>query len=178
MTIRFGRLIGALACLLGTATAAAAPDRPPPVIEAVVGSAGFIDSPWIHRTMLGAGARVYVSPRIAIGPEFVYLASDTEGEHDLTLTGNLTFDLTRSNDTRRIVPYLAIGGGLLRQTEIVGSGPGSTTLRSFTSSEGTISGGIGARIGLGRHFFVAPEFRMGWEPETRFCVTIGFRPGG
>ena len=25
--------------------------------------------------------------------------------------------------------------------------------------------------------FVAPEFRLGWEPEMRIAVTIGIRPG-
>ena len=68
------------------------------------------------------------------------------------------------------IPYIAAGGGYLRQTTQVGTGP-------FTSSDGTLSGGIGARIALGRAFFIAPEFRMGVEPEIRLGVTIGFRPG-
>ncbi len=55
----------------------------------------------------------------------------------------------------------------MRQKTLVGTGPGSTALAPFTSSEATASGGIGARIALGSHVFVAPEFRLGWEPETR-----------
>ena len=66
----------------------------------------------------------------------------------------------------------------MRQKTLVGTGPGSTVLATFTSSEATASGGIGARIALGSHVFVAPEFRLGWEPETRIAVTIGIRPGG
>jgi hypothetical protein len=31
------------------------------------------------------------------------------------------------------------------------------------------------RIALGSHMFVAPEFRLGWEPETRIAITIGMR---
>lgn len=74
-----------------------------------------------------------------------------------------------------IVPYLAAGGGYLRQKTLVGSGPGSTALVPFTSSEGTMSAGVGARIALGSHTFVAPEVRLGWEPETRIAVTVGIR---
>jgi hypothetical protein len=76
------------------------------------------------------------------------------------------------------LPYLAAGGGYMRQKTLVGTGPGSTALATFTSTEATASGGIGARIALGSHVFVAPEFRLGWEPETRIAVTIGIRPGG
>jgi hypothetical protein len=61
------------------------------------------------------------------------------------------------------------------QKTLVGSGPGSTALVPFTSSEGTMSAGGGARIAVGSHMFVAPEFRLGWEPETRIAVTIGMR---
>jgi hypothetical protein len=43
------------------------------------------------------------------------------------------------------------------------------------SVEGTVSGGLGARISLGPYGFVAPEFRLGWEPERRIAVTIGTR---
>ena len=39
----------------------------------------------------------------------------------------------------------------------------------FTSSEATASGGIGAPIALGSHVFVAPEFRLGWEPRAAHC---------
>ena len=73
------------------------------------------------------------------------------------------------------MPYLAAGGGYLRQKTLVGGGPGSTSLVPFTSSEGTMSAGVGARIALGSQVFVAPEFRLGWEPETRIAVTIGMR---
>ena len=59
--------------------------------------------------------------------------------------------------------------------DLVGGGPGSTALVPFTSSEGTMSAGLGARIALGSNVFVAPEFRLGWKPESRLAVTIGVR---
>src|SRR5580765_8325437 len=161
----------ALLAVLGSAWPALAQDKPRPIVEFVTGYAGFVDENWINRTMIGGGGRFFVSRRVAIGPEFVYLKG-ANSEHDLTITGNVTIDLLLEEATapRRVIPYIAAGGGYLRQTTQVGTGP-------FTSSDGTVSGGIGARIALGRTFFIAPELRMGFEPEIRVGVTIGFRPG-
>jgi hypothetical protein len=167
------RILIAVALLLlgGSVRPALAQDKPRPIVEFVTGYAGFVDENWIDRTMIGGGARVFVSRRIAIGPEFVYLQG-ANSEHDLTLTGNVTIDLLREEASapRRVIPYIAAGGGYLRQTTQVGTGP-------FTSSDGTVSGGVGARIALGKTMFIAPEVRFGFEPEVRIGVTIGFRPG-
>lgn len=159
----------ALLALVGGARPAFAQDRPRPIVEFVTGYAGFVDENWIDRTMIGGGGRFFVSRRIAIGPEFVYLKG-ANSEHDLTIIGNATIDLVRDDPAfqQRVIPYVAAGGGYLRQTTQVGTG-------RFTSSDGTVSGGIGARIALGKTFFIAPEFRMGFEPEVRIGVTIGFR---
>lgn len=164
-------LTGLGAFLMLGATSAWAQDKPASLIEAVTGYAGFVDEDWIDRTMIGAGGRVFVTRRIAIGPEYVYLRGAGD-EHDWTLTGNATIDLLaeRGPARRRVVPYIAVGGGYLSQTTLVGTGP-------YRSAEGTFSAGIGARIALGQRFFVAPEFRMGWEPEMRIGVMIGFRGG-
>jgi hypothetical protein len=81
----------------------------------------------------------------------------------------------RDDRTRRVVPYFAAGGGYLRQRTLVGRGPGSTGLVPFTSGEGTVSAGLGARITVTSRVFIAPEFRLGWEPETRIAVTVGMR---
>ena len=157
-----------------------AQDRPAPIIEAVVGRSGFIDETWDYFTTVGGGARWFVTPRLAIGPEVSYLNGrfDSLDASSLIVTGDITFDFIRDDGRWPVVPYLAAGAGFMRQKTLVGTGPGSTALAPFTSSEATASGGIGARIALGSHVFVAPEFRLGWEPETRMAVTIGIRPGG
>lgn len=150
-------------------TIAMAQDKPAPIVEFVTGWAGFVDENWIDRTMFGVGARGYVTPRIAIGPEFVYMKGAND-EYDWTLTGNVMFDLVaeRARARPRVVPYIAAGGGYLRQTTQVGTGP-------FTSGEGTVSGGVGVRLALGPRFFIAPEFRLGFEPEMRVGVMVGWR---
>jgi hypothetical protein len=165
------------ATLSGVAQPVLAQDRPGPLVEAFVGRSGFIDEVWDYFGTVGGGTRVFVTPRLAIGPEVAYLRGEfdaLEASH-LTVTANMTFDIVRDAGRRRVVPYLAAGGGYLRQKTLVGSGPGSTARVPFTSSEGTMSAGAGARIALGSHLFVAPEFRLGWEPETRVAVTVGMR---
>ena len=177
MSGRLGTALTIAATLSGVGQPVLAQDKPAPIVEALVGRSGFIDEVWDYFSTIGGGARVFVTPRLAIGPEVAYLSGKEDGREasNLTVTANMTFDIVRDDGRRPIVPYLVAGGGYLRQKTLVGSGPGSTALVPFTSSEGTMSAGVGARIALGSHMFVAPEFRLGWEPETRIAVTIGMR---
>ena len=170
-------VLSLFAAVCGAAEPGLAQDIPAPIVEVVIGRSGFIDEVWDRFTTFGGGARVFVTPRLAIGPEVAYLKSEDDAldASNLTVTGNITFDFVRDDRRARFIPYFAAGGGFVRQKTLVGSGPGSTALRPFTSSEGTVSGGAGVRIGVTSRVFVAPEFRLGWEPETRFAVMIGMR---
>ena len=174
MNGRLGMALIITSILFGVAQPVFAQDRPAPIVEAVVGQSGFIDEAWDYFGTIGGGVRVFVTPRLAIGPEVAYLSGEFDASN-LTVTANMTFDIVRDDGRRKVVPYLVAGGGYLRQKTLVGGGPGSTALVPFTSSEGTMSAGVGARIALGSHMFVAPEFRLGWEPESRIAVTIGVR---
>jgi hypothetical protein len=167
----------AVAMLLTPAQTAVAQEKPAPTIEVVVGRSGFIDEVWDYFTTIGGGARWFVTPRLAVGPEVAYLTGEFDGldASHLSVTGNVTFDFVRDGHNRRVVPYVAAGGGYLRQRTLVGRGPGVPGLTPFTSGEGTVSGGIGARVAIGSRVFVAPEFRLGWEPTTRIVVTVGLR---
>ena len=166
--------IAALLCARHTAFAQ---EKPAPIIDVVVGRSGFIDEVWDYFTTIGGGARWFITPRLAIGPEVAYLTGEFDGleASHLSITGNVTFDFVRDDSNRRVVPYVAAGGGYLRQRTLVGRGPGVPGLAPFTSSEGTVSGGIGARIAVSSRVFVAPEFRLGWEPTTRMAVLVGLR---
>ena len=88
-------------------------------------------------------------------------------EYDWTLTGNATIDLVRDTGpmARGFVPYVVVGGGYLRQATRIGT-------RRFTSGEGTASAGAGVRLRLGQRAFIAPEIRVGYEPELRFGATL------
>ena len=174
MNGRLGMALIVTSILSGVGQPVFAQDRPAPLAEAVVGQSGFIDEAWDYFGTIGGGVRVFVTPRLAIGPEVAYLSGEFDASN-LTVTANMTFDIVPDDGKRRVVPYLVAGGGYLRQKTLVGGGPGSTALVPFTSSEGTMSAGLGARIALGSQMFVAPEFRLGWEPESRLAITIGMR---
>jgi hypothetical protein len=178
MRSRIRTLLAITGALCGVTQPTLAQDRPAPIVEAVVGRSGFIDEAWDYFTTFGGGARVFVTPRLAIGPEVVYLSGtlDSLDASNLAVTGNITFDFVRDDGKRRAIPYFAAGAGYLRQETLVGGGPGSTALAPYTSSEVTLSAGVGARIAFSSLVFIAPEFRLGWEPESRIAVTIGIRP--
>jgi opacity protein-like surface antigen len=165
------------AMLCAPAQTALAQEKPAPIIEVPVGRSGFIDEVWDYFTTIGGGVRWFVTPRLAVGPEIAYLTGEfdsLEASH-ISVTGNVTFDFALDGHGRRVVPYIAAGAGYVRQRTLVGRGPGVPGLAPFTSGEGTVSGGIGARIAISSRVFVAPEFRLGWEPTTRIVVIVGLR---
>jgi opacity protein-like surface antigen len=170
-------ILSIVATFCGAAEPALAQENPAPLIEAVAGRSSFIDEVWDHFTTIGGGARVFVTPRLAVGPEITYLKGEFDAldASNLSITGNITFDFVRDDRRARFIPYFAAGAGYVRQKTLVGSGPGSTAVVPFTSSEGTVSAGVGVRIGVTSRVFIAPEFRLGWEPETRLAVLIGMR---
>jgi hypothetical protein len=165
------------AMLCAPVQTAFAQEKPAPIIEVVVGRSGFIDEVWDYFSTIGVGARWFVTRRLAIGPEIAYLTGALDGleASHLSVTGNITFDCVPDGHDRRVVPYVVAGGGYLRQRTLVGRGPGTSGLRTFISSEGTVSAGLGARVALSSRVFVAPELRLGWEPETRIGVIVGIR---
>jgi hypothetical protein len=77
--------------------------------------------------MAGGVVRFALTPRFTIGPEVVYLGW-RRGSHEVTVTGTGTFDLVHSNVQRRVVPFVVVGVGLIRQSSLVGGGPGTTGL--------------------------------------------------
>ena len=113
MSGRLGTALTIAATLSGVGQPVLAQDKPAPIVEAVVGRSGFIDEVWDYFNTIGGGARVFVTPRLAIGPEVAYLSGefDARAASNLTVTANITFDIVRDDGRRRIVPYLAAGGG-------------------------------------------------------------------
>lgn len=163
------RAVVAVFGLAVTAGAARAQDRPAAAVEGQAGWAGFVDEGVVNHSVVGAAARLYLTPRLAVGPELVYMVGPS-GDRDLFFTGNLTFDLVAPSPARQATPYLVVGGGLFRHTSrlLVGT---------FTSNEGAFTAGGGVRVRLGERAFLAPEARAGWETHVRLGVSIGVELG-
>jgi hypothetical protein len=149
---------------------AAAQDRPGPSAEFIAGWVGFADDGVVSESLIGAGVRLYLRPRLSVGPEVVYLNGDNHSH--LVATGNVTWDLLGPTNGRphSITPFLVVGGGLFQTREKFFSG-------TFTSTEGAFTGGGGVRALVGERVNVAIDARIGWELHLRVNGSIGVRLG-
>jgi hypothetical protein len=160
-------LVAALALLAGPmAGAAVAQDLPTPAAELSVGWVGFADDGVVSETMVGGTVRFYLTPKISVGPEFVYIKGS--GHSHLMATGNLTYDILGpvSGRPRFATPYLVAGGGVFQtRDEFRGE--------SFTSGEGAFTAGGGLRAVAEDRLIVGAEARVGWELHLRVNGFIG-----
>ena len=123
----------------------------------------FLDEDPIDHLVAGGSMRFYVTPRMGIEPEFLYMRGPRQ-DRDITFIPHFTYDF--GNSLRR-VPYVTGGMGVMRHTDMVGTG-------KYTNTEWTVSGGVGMKFFLTEKVFIAPEFRMGFEPILRATASIGF----
>ena len=163
------RLLIALMVVLtaGNAFAQSTDARPAPAVEFLAGYAGFVDDATVDHGILGAAARVYVTPRLAVGPEFVYMRGP-DSDRDLFLTGNLTFDVLPPQDGRapRVTPFLVAGGGFFVHRDRFGAS-------DFRSYEGAFTAGGGVRGWFTDRVFAFADVRLGWELHLRVNGGIG-----
>lgn len=150
-----------------SSSAAAAPERPRVVAEGALGWVGFGDEGIVHHGLAGAGVRVSLTPRISVGPEVQYM-SGPGSDRDLVLTGNIVVDVLAPTAAtpRRTTPYVVVGGGLFRHSDDFAG-------RTFSSTEGAVTAGIGVRTWLSERVFAAADARLGWEPHIRLAAILG-----
>jgi hypothetical protein len=153
--------------------AAAAQPAPTRVVEvsAAVGYASFVDESPIPHAVFGGLARVALTPRLAAGPQVIYMIGP-RSDRDLFVTGFLTYDLIGPAGGRsRIVPYLVTDAGVMTHFE-------SFNGRTFSSTEGAVSGGVGVRVRPTERVVASVDLRVGWELHWRTVVSVGYRIGG
>ena len=169
------RLMSCLALVLALTIRAAFAQsqdaRPAPAVEFLAGYAGFADDATIDHGIIGAAARVYLTPRIAVGPELVYMRGPNS-DRDLFLTGNLTFDVLspRGGRQRAVSPFLVAGGGFFQHSDRFGP-------RDFTSYEGAFTAGGGVRGWITDRVYALADVRVGWELHIRVNGGVGVRLG-
>lgn len=150
--------------------AANAQDRPAPAAELAAGWVGFADDGIVSESLFGGAARVYVLPRIAVGPEVLYLRGERHSH--FVVTGNITWDLFAPTNGRPqpVTPFVVAGAGLFQTRETFPSG-------TFTSSEGAFTAGGGVRALAGDRITIGIDARVGWELHVRVNGTLGVRLG-
>jgi hypothetical protein len=149
---------------------ASAQDRSGVAMEVTAGWVGFADDGIVGEGLIGGAARVYLRPRVSIGPEISYI--NGQNHSHLMLTGNVTFDLlpVGGASPRRVTPFVVAGAGVFQTRETFF---GDT----FTSSEGAFTAGGGVRALVGRQVTVGLDARVGWELHVRVNGLVGLRLG-
>lgn len=127
------------------------------------GYAGFLDDAVINHGVAGAGADLVLTPRLAIGPEVLYMVGP-DSDRDLFVLGVVRFGIRPFSAA--VAPYVVAGGGLMRHSNRFGG-------RSFSSTEGAFIVGGGVRVRATERVFVAPEVTAGWEPHLRASLSVG-----
>lgn len=144
--------------------------RPSPALDLAAGWVGFGDDGIVSETMVGGAGRLYLSPRIAVGPELLYIGGDNHSH--LVLTGNLTFDFIAPPAGRpaRVTPFLVVGGGMFQTRE-------SFFGEDQTHTEGAFTAGGGVRAAVSNRVTVGLDARIGWEAHLRVNGVVGIRLG-
>ena len=164
--LRRALLAGALAfCVVPVAHAQ---ERPGPAVDVGAAWIGFADDGVVSEGAIAGAARWYVSPRIAVGPELLYIRGDNHSH--LALTGNLTWDLLPEASRPAATPFLVVGAGMFQTRETFSSG-------DFTSTEGAFTAGGGVRARAGNRVSVGVDARVGWELHVRVGGFVTIRLG-
>jgi hypothetical protein len=133
-------------------------------LRGTVGYSNFLDEGPLHHLVTGGSARFYVTNRVAVEPELLFMYRSSQ-DIDFHFVPNVVFEFTRRKS--QFQPYAIGGVGLQRHRELTGSG-------YYWSNSWTASGGIGTKIFLRDRLYVAPEFRLGLEPIVRITGSIGY----
>ena len=158
------RSVVLLAILLLNVRPAAAQERPI-VLDGTIGYTGLVDDATDHFVAMGGAVRAYLSPRISIGPEFIYMTGSESGrDRAVMVTGNVMFDVFPVN-SRRVTPFLVGGAGMFWARESFPTGPFWSSDPSFTVGGG-VQGSVTDRIS------VAAEYRLGWELHHRLTGSV------
>ena len=148
---------------------AAAQGRPGPAAEFAAGWVGFADDGVVNEGLVGAAGRVYLLPRIGVGPEVVYIGGANHSH--LIVTGNMTWDILATRGRpRQVAPFLVVGVGMFQTRESFFTG-------TFTSTEGAFTVGGGVRAPVSDRVTVGVDMRAGWELHLRLNGSVGLRVG-
>jgi hypothetical protein len=127
-------------------------------LRGAIGLTSFVDDSSQHHLLLAPSARYYFWRRLGVEAELQYLRQSSR-HHDVVFLPSLVYDLR----TGRVVPYVSGGLGVMR-----------SSFSLFTETEGFLQGGAGVKLYLDDHWYVAPEFKFGFDFHARVSGVIGY----
>ena len=144
--------------------------------KVIFGSSIFAED--LEHKLAGAAVRVYVTKRLSIETEYLYLRRSKD-DQDQIVQPNVVFDFT--DPTKRVVAYAIAGAGVLHNKGRVFRSDfvtGAPSVREISFTTWTASAGGGLKIFLTKRLFVSPELRLGREPTFRATINVGYVFGG
>jgi hypothetical protein len=130
--------------------------------KASVGYTGFTDEAIINHLQTGASARIYLTRRFSVEPEFQYLRG-SHGHYDVVVVPNMNWDFRPSG---RVIPYLTGGVGWMHSRD--------RRFFDFSYNQAFFQVGAGVKLRLDSRWYLAPEFRAGSELHFRAGVALGY----
>ena len=149
----------------------------------------------------GMGVKVWLHDRFFIGPQFrighepnlrfsIYVGfgkrpSRSTGRDGAMKSARIVLLLVTPVveyeflPNRRINPYLVVGFGFTQYRTLEPNvehyyDPSLPEFKWRKQGSINFTGGLGLRLFLGEHFFVAPEFRIGLTPAVHSTVVVGY----
>ena len=150
-------------------TAAQQEDRTPPKaeIKLTVGASGFTsDDGRIPHAVAGGSVRIYVTRRVSVEPEFLYMRN-SPNDQDYLIQGSVAYDLADSS--KGVVPYVIAGvGALHHRGQFFGVDFVTRQPRVFDESYSAFaaSAGGGVKIFLAKGLFADLEILLNWLATT------------
>jgi len=175
--LRYLFLCAALLLLCSLPVLAQDEDRPRPKAEIRLtgGASGFTgDDGEIPHGVAGGSFRVYVTRRVSIEPEFLYM---TNNPNDRDYLGQVSVAYDFGDSGKRFVPYVVAGAGVLRhRSQFFGNDFDTGQPRVYDTSYTSVavSAGGGVKMFLTKGLFIAPEARVGYQPSLRATVSVGY----
>jgi len=151
------------------------PPRPKAEIRLTGGASGFTsDDGRILHGVAGGSFRIYVTRRVSIEPEFLYMTNNPNDRDYLTQV-SAAYDF--GDSSKRFVPYVVAGAGVLRhRSQFFGVDFDTRQPRVFDTSYTSlaVSAGGGVKLFLTKRLFIAPEGRVGYQPSLRGTISVGY----
>lgn len=166
-----------LPCCVADANAQEKLTRPRVEVKAGAGISTFnvLPNDNLRHSVFSGAVRVYVWRRLSIEPEILFMQRGAF-DRDVLITPHIAFDIT---DPRgRFVPYVIAGIGAEHhrdQITFTDFFNGNTVVTKRTSGFTlTANAGVGVKLFLTNRLFVAPDVRVGHEPNFRATVSVGY----
>ena len=129
-------------------------------VQGGAGWAAFPDEGPNNHVLAGGVFQAFLFRGFNIGAETFYWVGPGN-DRDVTIMPLAGYEFKRS---ARVRPFVVGGVGVLLHSE-----------GRYWSHGGTFGGGAGFKISITDRLYVAPEFRLGWEPVLRTAVNFGYR---